>query len=110
MHKLLRLCVPALLAAAVLVPAFGAGDAEKGKELYMKRCKSCHAEDGAGTPAMQKKFGEKLLPLGGKEVQAMKDAEIARKFNEAPNHKALIKALQPGDLDNLIAFIRTLKK
>lgn len=110
MPRLIRLWIPAVVAALVFVPASRAGDAEKGKELYMKRCKSCHAEDGAGTPAMQKKFGEKLLPLGGKEVQAMKDAEIARKFNDAANHKALVKTLQPGDLDNVIAFIRTLKK
>lgn len=110
MPRYLRLFVPVAFAGLILAPAFGAGDAEKGKELYMKRCKTCHAEDGAGTPAMQKKFGEKLLPLGGKEVQAMKDAEIAKKFNEAANHKALVKTLQPGDLDNIIAFIRTLKK
>lgn len=110
MLRMLRLLIPVVFAGLVLAPAFGSGDVEKGKELYMKRCKSCHAEDGAGTPAMQKKFGEKLLPLGGKEVQAMKDAEIAKKFNEAVNHKALIKSLQPGDLDNVIAFIRTLKK
>lgn len=110
MLRMFRLLIPVVFVAMILAPAFGAGDAEKGKELYMKRCKSCHAEDGAGTPAMQKKFGEKLLPLGGKEVQAMKDAEIAKKFNEAANHKALVKTLQPGDLDNVIAFIRTLKK
>jgi cytochrome c len=110
MLKMFRLLIPVVFVGMILAPAFGAGDAGKGKELYMKRCKSCHAEDGAGTPAMQKKFGDKLLPLGGKEVQAMKDAEIAKKFNEAANHKALIKSLQPGDLDNVIAFIRTLKK
>lgn len=110
MHKVLRLFIPVVLAGFVVLPALGAGDAEKGKELYLKRCKTCHAEDGAGTPAMQKKFAGKLLPLGGKEVQAMKDADLAKKFNEAANHKALVKALQPGDLDNVIAFIRTLKK
>ncbi|MGQ9915937.1 MAG: c-type cytochrome [Bryobacteraceae bacterium] len=110
MRKLLRLSVPVLFTAIVVLPALGAGDAEKGKELYMKRCKTCHAEDGAGTPAMQKKFGPKLMPLAGKEVQAMKDAELAKKFNESANHKALVKALQPGDLDNVIAFLRTLKK
>lgn len=110
MRKLLRFFVPVFFAGLLALPALGAGDAEKGKELYMKRCKSCHAEDGAGTPAMQKKFGEKLLPLGGKEVQAMKDAEMIKKFNEATNHKALVKVLQPADLDNMVAFIRTLKK
>lgn len=110
MRKLLRLFVPVAFAGMAVLPALGAGDAGKGKELYTKRCKTCHAEDGAGTPAMQKKYGGKLLPLGGKEVQAMKDDEIAKKFNEAATHKAFAKTLQPGDLDNVIAFIRTLKK
>lgn len=96
--------------AALSLPLSAAGDAAKGKDLYLKRCKLCHAEDGAGTPAMQKKHGAKLLPLAGKEVQAMKDAEIVKTFNEAANHKALLKTLQPGDLDNVIAYIRTMKK
>ena len=52
MPRYFRLFVPVAFAGLILAPAFGAGDAEKGKELYMKRCKTCHAEDGAGTPAM----------------------------------------------------------
>lgn len=96
--------------AAFSLPLAAAGDAAKGKDLYLKKCKLCHAEDGAGTPAMQKKHGAKLLPLAGKEVQSKKDAELTKLFTEAVNHKALVKALQPGDLDNLIAHIRTMKK
>jgi len=95
---------------ALSLPLAAAGDAAKGKDLYTKKCKLCHAENGAGTPALQKKYGAKLLPLAGKEVQAMKDAEIVKTFNEAANHKALQKTLQPADLDNVIAFIRTMKK
>ncbi|MBA3976122.1 MAG: hypothetical protein C0504_18095 [Candidatus Solibacter sp.] len=95
---------------AMSLPLAAAGDAAKGKDLYLKRCKICHAEDGAGTPALQKKHGAKLLPLAGKEVQAMKDAEITKSFNAAVNHKALLKSLQPGDLDNVIAYMRTMKK
>lgn len=87
-----------------------AADAAKGKDLYLKKCKVCHAEDGAGTPALQKKYGAKLLPLAGKELQAMNDAGITKSFNETTNHKALLKSLQPGDLDNVIAYIRTMKK
>ncbi|MBE0658645.1 MAG: c-type cytochrome [Bryobacteraceae bacterium] len=95
---------------AMSLPLAAAGDAAKGKELYTKRCKICHADDGAGTPALQKKYGAKLLPLAGKEVQAMKDPDITKSFSEAVNHKALLKSLQPGDLDNVIAYIRTMKK
>lgn len=92
-----------------LAPAFAAGDAAKGKDLFLKKCKTCHAENGAGTPAMLKKFGNKMKPLTAKEVQAMKDAEMTKAFNEAANHKALLKSMQPGDLDNVIAHIRTLQ-
>ena len=97
------------LIAAAALPLAAAGDAAKGKDFYTKKCKVCHAEDGAGTPALQKKHGAKLLPLAGKEIQAMKDPDLTKAFNEAANHKAIVKALQPGDLDNVIAYIRTMK-
>jgi cytochrome c len=106
--KTLLLSIGFIVSASL--PLSAAGDAVKGKDLYLKKCKLCHAEDGAGTAAMQKKHGAKLLPLAGKEIQAKKDADLAKSFTEAVNHKALVKALQPGDLDNVIAYIRTLKK
>lgn len=90
--------------------SLAAGDAAQGKELFLKKCKACHAEDGAGTPAMQKKFGDKLKPLGSPAVQSQKDAELAKGIAEAANHKAIAKGLQPADIDNLVAFVRTLKK
>jgi cytochrome c len=90
--------------------AFGAPDAAKGKELFLKKCKTCHGEDGSGTPAMLKKFGAKLKPLHGKEVQAMKDEALVKSLSASANHKALLKTMQPGDLENSIAHIRTLKK
>lgn len=90
--------------------AFGAGDAAKGKDIYLKKCKSCHAEDGAGTPAMQKKFADKWKALGGKEVQAMNDAAIIKGIEAAANHKALLKTTTPAELGDVIAHVRTLKK
>ena len=90
--------------------SFAAGDAAQGKDLFLKKCKACHAEDGAGTPAMQKKFGEKLKPLGSPAVQSQKDETLAKEIAEAVNHKAIAKSLQPADINNLVAFVRTLKK
>jgi mono/diheme cytochrome c family protein len=90
--------------------AFAAGDAAKGKDAYTKKCKSCHAEDGAGTPAMQKKYADKWKALGGKEVQAMNDAAMTKAIEGVANHKALLKATTPAELGDVIAHVRTLKK
>jgi cytochrome c len=110
MRKTLTILTALVIICAGFTLPLIAGDAAAGKDLYMKKCKVCHAEDGAGTPAMQKKHGEKLLPLGGAKVQAMKDAEIAKEFKAAANHKALLKTTTDADIDNVIAHIRTLKK
>ena len=99
-----------ILTLALSSFAFGAGDAAKGKEAYMKKCKACHAEDGAGTPAMQKKYADKWKALGGKEVQAMNDAALTKGIEEVANHKALLKATPPAELGDILAFVRTLKK
>lgn len=90
--------------------AFGAGDAAKGKDIYMKKCKSCHAEDGAGTPAMQKKYAAKWKALGSKEVQAMTDAAMMKEIEAAANHKALLKTTGAAELADVLAFVRTMKK
>jgi cytochrome c len=98
------------LIAAAALPLAAAGDAAKGKDFYTKKCKVCHAEDGAGTPAMQKKYAEKWKALGGKEVQAMNDAALTKAMEAVTNHKAVLKASTPEELGDVIAHIRTLKK
>jgi len=94
---------------ALCLPLSAAGDAAKGKEMYAKKCVMCHAADGAGAPAMKKKFGEKLRALASPEVQKLKDPELIKGFKEAINHKAIAKTITDPDLDNLLAHIRTLK-
>ena len=108
--RLFLLFVLIAVVFALCLPAMAAGDAAKGAELYAKKCKLCHAADGAGTPPMQKKYGAELKPLGGPEIQAKKDAELAKGIMAGKNHASMAKALQPADVDNLVAHIRTLKK
>ncbi len=112
MKKLLQVVVPVLIVLLFVSVSvsYAAGDAAAGKDLFLKKCKACHGDDGAGTPAMLKKFGDKLKPLGSPAVQGMKDPALAKEIAEAANHKAIAKSLKPADTDNLVAFIRTLKK
>lgn len=104
------LFVLVVMVSILCLPAMAAGDAAKGADLYAKKCKLCHGVDGAGTPAMQKKYGAELKPLGGTEIQAKKDADLAKGIMGGKKHASMAKALQPADVDNVVAHIRTLKK
>jgi cytochrome c553 len=98
------------LALVPVVLSAQAADAAKGKELYTKKCQMCHAADGAGTPANQKKFGDKWKAFGSAEVQAMKPEALAKAFKDDPVHKAIASGVTDADLANIAAHIKTFKK
>ena len=87
---------------------FGA-DAETGKVLYTKKCKVCHGVDGT-PPAALMKANPGMMAFSSAKFQALKDPEIKVKITGSPKHKTLAKSLTEADIDNLIAFLRTLKK
>jgi hypothetical protein len=91
--------VSALLVLAVSAPAAAAGDAAKGKEAY-----------GSGSPAMQKKYGDKWKAHASDAVQAMPDEELTKAFRDAAIHEGIAASVTDADLADLVAFIRTLKK
>lgn len=88
--------------------SFGA-DAAAGKDLFAKKCKVCHGENGVPPAAMQK-ANPKLLAMHSPEFQAHKDPDMKKAILESARHKAASKGLTEADVDNLVAFIRTLKK
>lgn len=85
------------------------GDADAGKALYAKKCAVCHGEQGEGKPAIAKMLKVELRPLGSKQVQAKPDAELRKDIAEGIGKMKPIKGLSDADLDNLVAFLRTLK-
>lgn len=99
-----------VLAVVAGVVGLNAADAAKGKELYTKKCQMCHAADGAGSPANQKKYGDKWKAFGSPAVQGMKDDALAGAFKANAVHKALVGSTSDADLANIVAHIRTLKK
>ena len=89
--------------------AGGPANADAGKETYAKKCTICHGKTGAGDGPAAKTF--KGIPdLGSKEVQALSDADIAKVITEGKGKMQPVKDLSKGDIANLTAFIRTLKK
>jgi len=103
------LLLSATLLGIALAPLQAAGDAAKGKELYTKKCQMCHGADGAGTPAMVKKYEGKLPKLASADIQKKADADLKKAIGASANHKALAKTVTDADLDNVIAYVKTIK-
>lgn len=107
----LRSLAPTLLPALllpVLVIAAGNGDEAKGKTLY-SRCAICHGVAGEGNEAMAKAYGVKMPALGSKEVQALNDAALKKIILEGKGKMQPVK-LSGAELDDILAFVRSLKK
>ncbi len=101
---------PAVVAAALTAsPAFAA-DSAAGKTLYDSKCKTCHLADGSGNPGMGKALGVTIKPLGGADVQGMSDADLKKVVTAGSGKMKPVAGVAGGDLDNVVAYVRTLKK
>ncbi len=74
-----------------------AQDAAKGEKTFKAKCAGCHGADAAGKPAM------KSPSIKGKSAD-----EITKAFSTSPKH-ASVKSLPPADVNDLAAYLATLK-
>jgi len=111
MKKSITAVVAAMILTLVLssVRAWGA-DAAKGKSVYAAKCQGCHAPDGSGNPGIAKAMGVTLEPLGGPAVQKMSDEEVRNVITTGKGKMRPVAGVAGADLDNLVGYIRTLKK
>jgi len=102
---LLLMMVPLFIA----VTARGA-DATAGKTAYDKSCKTCHGSDGTANPAIAKTMGVTIADLKSAEVQSMSDADLKKIITTGKGKMHAVTSLSASDVDNVIAYVRTLKK
>ena len=112
----------ALIAGLVVaVAGFGtsaamAADEKAGEAIYAKQCVTCHGKSGAGDgPAAAKlKDKPKNWTAGGlKEYDDAKIAEITKKGGKAVGKSAAMPPyakLSDPELDNVVAYVKTLAK
>jgi mono/diheme cytochrome c family protein len=97
----------AVLVVLVASAGLAYGGADEGKALYEKQCKVCHSVKGdAG------KMGDKGGPLDG--VGAKRDAKWLKAYladpkSQMPDAKMPKMKLSDQQLDDLVAFLLTLK-
>jgi cytochrome c2 len=107
LRKVVGIILP-LLVIALWCLAETKGDATKGKEVF-RRCSICHGDSGEGREAIGKAFGVTMTPLGSKEVQSLDDATLKKKITEGNGKMRAVK-LSDEEAEDVIAFLRTLKK
>jgi mono/diheme cytochrome c family protein len=97
----LLLTLPARLALA---------DATAGRAVYDRACKSCHSASGAANPAIAKMMKVEMKDLGSADVQAHSDADLKKVITDGQGKMKPIKTVMGKDIDDVIAYVRTLKK
>jgi len=100
----------ALLLGATLIRPASAATAKDGEPVYTAHCKNCHGADGAGNPAIAKMMNVTMKPLGSAEVQAKSDADLKAVISAGTGKMKPVSGLSAADADNVVAYLRTLKK
>jgi mono/diheme cytochrome c family protein len=106
----MRIILTALTLAGFSATAGLAADATAGQTVYAKSCKTCHGPDGTANPAIAKMMKVDMKDLKSPEVQAMSDDDIKAIITNGKGKMKPVTAVSGADLDNVIAYVRSLKK
>jgi len=103
MNKVIGITLVCLLAAICCTGAFAA-DAAAGKAIYAAKCKACHGAEGEGNPNMAKVLKVDLKPLSSTS------ADVKAVITNGQGKMKPVGGLAGADLDNVVAFVKSLKK
>ena len=99
-----------LMAALLCVTPLLAADTAAGKDLYGKKCASCHGVAGEGKDSIAKMFKVEMKDLGSKEIQTRSDADLKKIILEGGGKMKGVKDIDAKNADDLVAYLRTLAK
>jgi mono/diheme cytochrome c family protein len=105
-----RLLMTFATLAATAGFAFAAGNAQAGKAVFEKSCKTCHGPDGHGNPTIAKMMKVTFRGLDSQEVQSKSDAELKKDIVEGTGKMKPIKGLSDAQIADVIAYVRSLSK
>jgi mono/diheme cytochrome c family protein len=100
----------ALFLTALSASLLPAADAKAGQAVYDKSCKSCHGPDGAPNPAVAKMMKVEMEDLKAPAVQSKSDADLKKVITEGQGKMKPLSSVTGAAVDNVIAYLRTLKK
>ncbi len=104
-----KVLITAALAALSCTAVIGA-DVKAGKDAYDKACKSCHGVDGAPNAGIAKMMKVEMKDLKSAEAQAVSDADLKKIITEGKGKMKPCPTVTGANVDNVVAFVRSLKK
>ena len=93
-----------------IAQAFAAGYAAAGKEVYSKKCASCHSATGEAKESVAKALKVEVHHLGSKETQTKSDADLKKVVLEGTGKMKPVAGIDAKAADDVVAYLRTLKK
>jgi mono/diheme cytochrome c family protein len=96
----------ALFSASLVLGA----DAKAGEASYNKACKSCHGVGGKHNPNIAKSLKVDMKDLDSADAQALSDADLKKIITDGQGKMKAMKSVSAADADNIVAYLRTLKK
>ncbi len=104
----MRTLITELALIGISAVAGMAADAAAGQAVYAKSCKACHGPDGTPSAGMAKAMN--LKDMKSAEVQALSDDDMKKAITDGKGKMKPVKTVSSGDADNVVAYIRGLKK
>ena len=81
-----------------------AADAAAGKAIYNSKCRSCHGAAGEGNPSIAKMMKVELKPL------SQSTADVKKVITDGQGKMKPVAGVTGADLDNVVAFVQSMKK
>lgn len=103
-----KILIIAICLVASFAVAFAA--AADGKATFDAKCQTCHGPNGEGKAAIAKMMGVTMKHLGSKEVQAHSVDEIKKIVTGGNGKMKPISGLTPAQVDDVAAYVKTLKQ
>jgi len=96
--------------AGLSAAAVSAADTKAGQTVYTKSCKACHGPDGTANPAIAKMMKVDMKDLGSADVQALSDDDIKKIVAGGKGKMKPVTSVSGTALDEVVAYVRSLKK
>jgi mono/diheme cytochrome c family protein len=87
-----------------------AAGAPEGKTVFAAKCQACHGPGGEGKASIAKMYNVEMHALGSKEIQAKSDAELKKTITTGQGKMKPVAGLSDKQVEDVIAFVRTLKQ
>jgi len=101
----MRMFLMIMAVAALSSSTAFAADAKAGAAVYDKSCKSCHGADATGNPGVAK-----MMKVEMKDLKSDSDADIKKAVTEGKGKMKPVSSVTGGAVDDVAAYIHSLKK